>query len=416
MGFIPECPEERHDPLRMVSFGPAPPAIATFAPELIDEILDHLIVALQSLPTGYQGPSSLGSYALISQAWRGPVQRRTMRRLVVKTGVQADRVKNELVASEANLLVKTLRLGSRKQPWRSWKDSPRPRDSAGSDANRANGISPRDNYLALLPLFPNVTRLHLDHPITKFRIPDIIVLQSLPIMHQLTSLTIVTRRGAPDVELVQSLLVRTPNLFHLGIISNERRYIKSRMTLAKRWIVLPHLHSLDLQGGFVAKDLASFHLLSSSTMKQIVNLRWNTRDGYIRRLIDVLAPNLRTMDYTAESEYDMPEWDFLPALQRCQSLQSLRIKLYEHIPGLFYLLPPNLESITVPSVEQAHWLLDGLTSTPAGLKTVTIDGEIAQPEHFWFTDEEKSLEEVVEACKRGGIKLLGAFQRPFLSP
>ncbi|KAL8281524.1 hypothetical protein RQP46_006208 [Phenoliferia psychrophenolica] len=293
MSCIPEGSAESRDPLKMASLGPAPPAITTFAPELIDEILDHLIVALQSSPTYYTGLKSLGPYALISQTWRGPVQRRTMSRLVIKTEGEADWVPSELVTSGLNLLVKTLRIGDRQTPWDSWKDSRRTSEPADFTSEAANGISPRDNFLALLPLFPNITFLHLDPPFKRFLIPDVIIQQSLPILHQLTNLTLETRRGSRDIELVRSLLFLTPNL------------------------------------------------------------------------------------------------------------------LNKPLPGLLEHLPGSLESITVPSVEQAYWLLKELTEPPAALKMVTIDRQVTG-DFALFMDEELLLGVLGDACRMGDIKLIGA--------
>ncbi|KAL8281500.1 hypothetical protein RQP46_006184 [Phenoliferia psychrophenolica] len=402
MGYIPECREAGHDPLMM-----APrPAIATFAPELIDEILDHLLVALKASPTAHKVSSPVSSYALISRAWRGPVQRRTMRRLVVKTEEQAERVTSELVARGLNWHVKTLRLGCHKQPWKSWHYSPLAKEPT---APGANCISPRDNFLALLPLFPNATRLHLDPPFTRFRISDHITILTLPPFPQLTSLIVETRRGHHDIELIRSILLLTPNLTHLALISHEKFFVLHTLSHRKYPAVLPHLRTLDLKGGPLASDFVNLHLLSDSTLKRIENFKWKA-SGYhpesIRSLLKIIAPKLRTLDYTAFKHLDPLEGHLVPVLQRCQSLQSMRLQLREAIAGLLYCLPRTLETIVVPSVEQAHWLLKELTLPPAGLKNVVIDGDFIWTRGWGLVDESVLLVEVVDACKRGGIVLI----------
>ncbi|KAL8281505.1 hypothetical protein RQP46_006189 [Phenoliferia psychrophenolica] len=408
MGYIPECPEEIPDPLRMVSFGPAPPAIATVAPELIDEILDHLIVALQISPTHNPRPKSLLPYALVSQNWREAVQRRTMSSLVVRTRVHAERVISNYGASGLSSYVKHLKIGCY---WFRWQTGELTSDRFDPELNpneieTANDVA-RTEVLALLPLFPNVTSFHFTPPLTSFGADQLVLLQSCALFDQLTSLTVETRcKHSNAVELIRNLLVLAPNLVHLSLISHEK--IHPLFPNKYPPVVLPHLQSLDLSGGAFASEFLRLNLLSHATLQQIVQLKCKANrihNNSIRHLFNLVAPSLRTLDFTASQHDDLTANDFLSALQEFEGLQRMRLHPSERIPGLLNFLPPTLHTITFPFVQCAGWLLEDLTLPPVGLKTIRIDGDYSQS---WLLAELKPLVAVVEACKRGNIKLVGA--------
>ncbi|KAL8281506.1 hypothetical protein RQP46_006190 [Phenoliferia psychrophenolica] len=138
---------------------PAQPKIASFAPELIDEILHHLVAGLDEYPTSYSRLKEIGEYSLISQNWQGPVQRRLMRRLVIKSGTQARRVVDGLVASGLGIHVKDLTIRFSKALWHYSEDLI---DEPTSDQIKAVDAVTSDDFLALLPHFPALISLDLD--------------------------------------------------------------------------------------------------------------------------------------------------------------------------------------------------------------------------------------------------------------
>ncbi|KAL8286245.1 hypothetical protein RQP46_004733 [Phenoliferia psychrophenolica] len=143
---------------------PCQPRIATLAPELIDEILHHLVVALAQpgfTPASHPGPKSLGPYALISQIWRGPVQRRLMRRFVIKSSAQAERVVEGLVASGLHFYVKDLSIEFLCGERENIIEGPSPDDSTIWRARHLALLPTSDRVVVVLPLFIAVTSLRL---------------------------------------------------------------------------------------------------------------------------------------------------------------------------------------------------------------------------------------------------------------
>ncbi|KAL8291341.1 hypothetical protein RQP46_002319 [Phenoliferia psychrophenolica] len=235
---------------------PGQPKIASFTPELIDEILHHLAVDLRvdpyDSPTEYPGPKTIENYALVSRNWRGPVQRRLMSRLVIKSGTQAQQVAEGFVASGLDAYVKDLKIQFAEHLWKAPNDIV---DEPTSDQIASVDGVTRDHFLALLPHFPALTKLDLDGPLfTQFEPSDIIKLQASPSLSRLTSLRIFTRRWLRDVDLapVYDILILTPSLTTLSLKSYESE-------------------TLELEGA-TASSMLNLGVLSTDTIARVKEL------------------------------------------------------------------------------------------------------------------------------------------------
>ncbi|KAL8292430.1 hypothetical protein RQP46_001042 [Phenoliferia psychrophenolica] len=146
------------------------PKIASFAPELIDEILAHLEVSVEADgPEPWsrtQDPSqrsprieALQSVSLVSKSWTGLAQIRMMRRLVVKSGTQVASltVAPADSARDARAYVKELTIkGSSGASFRWGPLTP-------AEIVAVDGVT-GDHFIALLSVLKEVTSIELEYP------------------------------------------------------------------------------------------------------------------------------------------------------------------------------------------------------------------------------------------------------------
>ncbi|KAL8281499.1 hypothetical protein RQP46_006183 [Phenoliferia psychrophenolica] len=269
---------------------PVQPKIASFAPELIDEILHHLVADLERSPDLYPGPKGIGEYALVSQNWRGSVQRRLFSRLIITSGTQAERIAEDFVASGLDIYVKDLTIIF----------SHALVDEPTSDQIKAVDAVTSDDFLALLPHFPALISLQLDGtPFTQLRPSEIVKVQSSPIFPHLTILCIRARNLNRDADLVHAILSSTRSITTLALYSGGDRTDKNPSTRSP--VTLPHLQSLILTGRAYVSSFLDLGLLSSDTIAQVERLYWSddaSEYSSAHPLLQVLGPTLRFLRYT----------------------------------------------------------------------------------------------------------------------
>ena len=139
------------------------PAIAYFAPELIDNILGHLVALSAPRPQRVrvgEKPDqkflqyrALEALSLTSRIWREQAQRRMMRELVVKSGTQAERLIDGFASTGLQFYVQDLRIGRFE-----FGKVPTPREILAADA-----VS-REQFVGLFPLFPHARHLQIVDP------------------------------------------------------------------------------------------------------------------------------------------------------------------------------------------------------------------------------------------------------------
>ncbi|KAL8281527.1 hypothetical protein RQP46_006211 [Phenoliferia psychrophenolica] len=385
---------------------PSQPKIASFAPELIDEILGHLVADLEEYPATCPGPKAIGECALISRNWRGPVQRRLMRRLVIKSGAQAERVAEDVVATGLHVYVRTLVFEcTLRLVMRSHTPPTEPTDQ---QIKSADGVSQK-HCITLLPLFPNVKTLHLTPTFTQFRPSDLVVLQSCTALSHLSELWVETQHWQRDVELHHDLISLTPNLSVLSLTSMEDYTpLKSSM---RSPIALPRLKTLSVYGGSFASSLTGLALLTPSTLAQITDLTWDnydTEDASPLSLLQLMGPTLQTLHYTTRES----DRDIVPELQQCIALEDLTLDLMNTcVEYVLPHLPSTTHTVTVMDVVTAHQLVADLTAPHATLETLVIERSFEYDTYrsSWETYrkmERDQLREVVQACKLGTLELV----------
>ncbi|KAL8292245.1 hypothetical protein RQP46_001711 [Phenoliferia psychrophenolica] len=326
---------------------PGQPQIATFAPELIDEILHHLVVDLTHphKPASHPGPKSLGPYALISRVWRGPVQRRLFRRLVVKSGTQVKRIARGLATSVLRFDVHILSFDFNSEVDYLLNHSHVP---TAAQVNAEDGIT-RDLFLRILPVFPDVVSVHLKPTFTHFRSSDLLILESCTLLARLSELRVELWFG--NVELIRDLLVLTPELSNLSLISEQSLPLTF---IRKPPVTLPRLRSLELIGSSFASVFVDLALVSTSTIAQINTLTfedYRCRSSSALFLLELMGTSLKTLSYTT---YD-DNRDYVPELQQCLAVERITLNFFNRTAkGLLTHLPSTIHTITVPCIEVAH--------------------------------------------------------------
>ncbi|KAL8279953.1 hypothetical protein RQP46_007534 [Phenoliferia psychrophenolica] len=369
------------------------PKVASFAPELIDAVIDHL------------GPGSLKPYSLISRNWRGPVQRRRMQWLVIRSGTRAEQVADRVIASGLQVFVHTLEF----EGWRTLRyvrtQAPTPGEIKDDD-----GVA-LDHFLALLPLFPNLQSLHLEPNFTHFNPSAIAILHSAEVLPRLSSLHVETNASFRDVELVHDLLVLTPNLSQLSLISHENstslRFIPNRRPPA----VLPHLQSLRVAGEEFASRLVALALLSPSTISQISFLAYDddgNRGDTPIPLLTLAGPTLKTLEYTTFAD----EVDLTEELGLCGGLEHMILNAFNgSTKEVFPQLPASTRTVTVPNLYVAHSVLNDIASPHAALKKVVLQDD--NDRYYSDPAEEKDrMREVAQACERRKLELVDERPQP----
>ncbi|KAL8280490.1 hypothetical protein RQP46_007138 [Phenoliferia psychrophenolica] len=384
---------------------PGPPAIAFFAPELIDEILHHLVAACAS---DRPATKPLETASLISRNWRGPAQRRLMEHLTIKSGTQAKRVAEGLAASGLDVYVRNLTIDFGQKLWASPVniiDEPTPDQISAVD-----GVT-RDHFLALLPLFPGLTSLDLEGPpFTHFRDSDIRSLELSTIFPRLTSLHIWTRQWHRDVNLAHDILRLTPSLKTLLLTSDESDTIKSPSL--KSPIELPMLENLNLIGGTYPSSLIDLNLLSTSTIAQVKDLYWSDDDSpnpSARPLLQIMGPTLKCLGYTT---FD-GDRDMAAELESCTALERLDLAIYNlSTAGLLASIPHTVQTLVFSDIYAARALLvDDFQSRSPTLKTVKLDMDFQHSERgggweYDYDDERYDFEEIADTLRDSGVELV----------
>ncbi|KAL8276808.1 hypothetical protein RQP46_010739 [Phenoliferia psychrophenolica] len=384
------------------------PAIASFAPELIDEILHHLVLDLQwpLSRTEYPGPKWIQQYSLISRNWRGPVQRRLMRRLVIKSGKQAKLVAEGFVASGLDVYVKDLSIKFECPPW---NYSAGTHKEQTSDQITAVDRVTTDHFLALLPHFPALVKLHLDGPpFAHFQPPDIINLETSKIWLRLTSLHIRTRRGDIDIDRVHAILSLTSSLTMLSLETWEYGSVKYLAT--RDPITLPHLKILKLEGRAFASSLLDLGLLSTSTIAQVTELFWydDTSGSSAQPLLRLMGSSLHSLGYMT---CDGAGRDMAAELQPCAVLERLDLDVFNGVAeGLLGSLPPTIHTLTFSDLRAAQELLfNNFAARSPSLKTVKLhlDFEDQYEEEDDSAEiERERFKDIVATLKDTGVELV----------
>ncbi|KAL8276694.1 hypothetical protein RQP46_010873 [Phenoliferia psychrophenolica] len=391
------APAEEHDeqaaapPAQSKRVSTGQPKIASFAPELIDEILHHLAVdeiEPDDSPEDFNpGPKAIADLALISQNWRGPVQRRLMSRIFIKSGTHAKRVAEGLVASDFGVYIKDLTIlftegiliegdGFDGDDFAEYVDEP-----TFAEITAADSVS-RDHFLALLPLFPALTSLTLcEPPFSHFGTTDIPLLKASPIFPRLTYLAISSGRWHHDVDLVHDIVCLTPSLTSLTLTSDPSDTSKSPNS--KKPITLPFLKTLELLGGTYPTSFINLNLLATRTITQIEYLYCDDGDCLklsANPLLQTMGLTLKRLGYSTWNEEDR---DMAVEFHSCTVLEELELYLHEgSYEGLLAHLPPKIHTLTLCDIEDAHELLvDDFKSRSASLKTVRLDCDFCWQDH-----------------------------------
>ncbi|KAL8278639.1 hypothetical protein RQP46_008931 [Phenoliferia psychrophenolica] len=392
---------------------PPNPLIATFAPELIDRILHHLLILVaQSRSTRLyddsqrrgvtpptQGLLALKAVSCICRSWAAPARRLILRRLVVDRHSQA-----------AGLLDETFDNGG----WGSavkhltieWKrEVVTPQVGGGQDVT-SEAIS-ADQLTRLLQLLPSLQSLKLDGPPLDYTIPD-----NIGSLERIESLTIISSARS-SYQLAHDLVSRTPNLHTLTMADNrrsssEKNTSKSHFIHTQRQpIHLSNLLTLRLIGGY-GVNLVEQNLLAPSSFSKVSTLHWdstNTRaiakytDIIVRpspKLFTLVAPSLRHLSYTPAGKDPNVTLNLL----KCTTLTYLAIDggLGYEWPPLLPCLPATLRVLKIGHVWLAGKILGGREPLPESLsKVLVFDGP------GW--KEEADLMVVRLRCKAANVEL-----------
>ncbi|KAL8281416.1 hypothetical protein RQP46_006100 [Phenoliferia psychrophenolica] len=378
------------------------PRIASFAPELIDEILHHLVADLEENPALFPGPKAIADYALISRNWRAPVQRRLMSRLLISLGSQAKRVAEGLVKSGLVVHVRFLKIYFGMQ----YREEPTP-----DQISTADGVG-REHFLALLPHFPALTSLDLVRPtFPHLRPSEIQQLKTSESLYHITSLSISTGVWHRDTDLVHAILGLTPCLTTLSLTPMDWNTILDPNL--KGPVELPHLESLKLEGRSFASSLLELGLLTTDTIAQVTDLNWfdGTPNASAQPLLRTMGPSLKKLRYKT---YNGGTLDIAAELQSCTVLEHLNLEVYNGISeGLIGQLPPTIDTLTLTDLKTAHKILvPNIASRSPSLKTVTLVGDFYWDHHGEryeenFGRESAQFAEIVKALKDSGVQLVG---------
>ncbi|KAL8281501.1 hypothetical protein RQP46_006185 [Phenoliferia psychrophenolica] len=375
------------------------PKIASFAPELIDEILGHLVAAsvFHSRET-----EPLQAASFISRNWRGPAQRRLMERLTISSGSQAKRVAEGFVASGLDVYVKYLTIIFDANMWPTSDDEPTLDQITAFD-----GVG-RDHFLALLPHFPTLTSLDLSGPtFAKFRPSDIDALQSSFISPRLTSLYLSTRCWHRDTDLAHTILSLTPSLTTLSLYSDGSDTILPHNSRIP--VELPFLKCLDLQGGTYPSSFVDLRLLANSTIARVESLYWcdeGSTSPSANSLLLLMGPTLKSLEYTT---YDGDIRNMASELQSCAVLECLDLYLDNEVTeNLLEILPRTIHTLTLFELYMAHKILvNNFASRPPALKTLKLDTDFSNREReASMRIETEQLKDIVDTLKNTGVELV----------
>ncbi|KAL8281376.1 hypothetical protein RQP46_006060 [Phenoliferia psychrophenolica] len=388
------------------------PKIASFPPELIDAILEHLEPGPPKFAPGpWQADEpqpahlhDLKSYSLVCRAWRDPVQRRIFRKLVIRTSAQAARVVDGIVATGLQVHVQTLEIISPgvygysfdKEAHKADRDRFEIRFEPSYDSDA--GL---EHFLALLLIFPRVNSLTIEPEFRTFELEGYLRLEASPSLHLLSHLRISMHPSHWSAELVHDFLALTPNLTSLSLrlCAREVHYSPNK----KAPVHLPHLSNLEISGD---SDLA---FLSSETIDQITSLRWddnwNGSEGFAweNTLLVLLGPNLRTLWYRLNSDRRHAR----DKLDLCLAVEDLTLCTYGRTTRYLSHVPPSTHTLTLPSVHDADDLLTELTAEtrPTALRTVVLSEQFEKL-NASMTILVPYINEVSMSCKKAGVQLM----------
>ncbi|KAL8281542.1 hypothetical protein RQP46_006226 [Phenoliferia psychrophenolica] len=349
--------------------------ITSFAPELIDEILEHLVATFKHDWRPRRDPKSpqrreLEKCSLISRHWRAPAQRRIFRRLVVKSASQAERV---IAASGLQVYVNELQLEfSSNIPWRL--------DEPTSDEIKAVDGGTLDHFLALLLIpFTQIKTLRVE--------PTFCALSPSELHSSLASPPFTSPRVAG-----------TPTI--MGPVH------------------LPHLKSLVISGFRFPTPFLDLDLLSPQTLEQIISLDWRDEGepsgNSLEQLLVMVGSTLRCLSYATDSDRDVT-----PVLELASTVEMLSLHLYgSGGRGILKVIPPATHTLTFWELNDARDVLADLTlkSRPAALRTVVVEEFSHYYDLFEDWEEEEyaravkeeadTIEVITSACKAAEVELI----------
>ena len=115
-----------------------------------------------------------------------------------------------------------------------------------------------------------------------------------------------------------------------------------------------------------------------------------------------MGPTLRTLSYTTHDG----DHDIESELQPCAVLQELTLDVLKSPPqGLIKRLPPSLRALNLRNIVFAQGLLADLPASSVALQTIILTAEFKST---LLETEKQSVSSIVLACKKAGIKLVGA--------
>ncbi|KAL8281414.1 hypothetical protein RQP46_006098 [Phenoliferia psychrophenolica] len=432
------------------------PKISSFAPELIDAILGHLhsTVNAEVSQVDAKSPSmrKLENYSLISQSWRGPVQRRMMRRLVIKSGSKARTVAEGLAATGLHVHVRDLGIRTSGLMFIRRSDN----EPRINEINAADGVTASD-VLALLAVFPHVASFELEPVFTQFRVREAFILYTSPFLLPLTHLRISMPRFQRSVAMIHDLLALTPNITTLSLQFGDRWDNLEPSSMNP--IHLPDLTRLKIINHRQSTSFLNLALLSRETITQITDFGWKHENrGTLALCVlgDLTAktrpPSLRTIIlrapfspgylYDTEEELNLILEDIKISCKeagveligaRCPQYSMYSRPLIAH-PKIALFAPEVIDAIldhvvsscktrgvkVLEEIDLMRVLPPDLAPPPTTLKRIIIESDFGRPHYEEDTDDPETLsvremrdesliwdfEELVFACRRAAIELV----------
>ncbi|KAK4698654.1 hypothetical protein P7C70_g7619, partial [Phenoliferia sp. Uapishka_3] len=385
----------------------ATPKIATFAPEIIDLILEELVASIIKHTWDPSLVPILSSASLLSRAWTGPAQRRLMSELVVTQHPHVQRLLCDgFTESELRLYVKKLSFPEflDYDP----VNDMNPCNDSLFDAMDDPTVAP---FLNLLPHLPNISMLSISSFKSHYNVcrprplPIHLIPTSFYSLQNLRTLRVALDwQDAHEQNLVilHRLLSSAPNLTNFDFATE----LSTRSVLPPSKyppISLPQLRSLYVAERTTPTLILS--LLTPTTISNITDLTWTYLGVKSRSsnlpLCKLVGPTLKRLTYNAPRGMRLRHLDReLGALSVLEELT-----LWYDMPEIFEALPSTLKILHLRDYTKAANLLVDPDHTPEdyppGLHTITIYSEGSQA-----TGSEKDKILVEDFCKKAGINLI----------
>ncbi|KAK4705141.1 hypothetical protein P7C70_g1066, partial [Phenoliferia sp. Uapishka_3] len=397
--------------------------------EIIDNVLGHLVAALvlenpEPLEEGSAyvenysvSVKALGSLARVCRSWRGPAQRRMMRKLVVKFTYQAEQLAPRLVESGFQSFVKEITFS------KFWDYHPSYHPSLPPRREKDVSIEHYLNLLLLLPKIHTISIRALDNPVpfnSDAKLPA-----SFPTLRNLKTLNFhheSTLGHQRNISILYSILSSAPNLSNLTIscpiYGEPDSLIDQDFNLPSTSppISLPHLTKLRLVGCTPPSALVNF--FDPSTFAGVTALEWRWagvwfdedagRGGYsMAPLLSLIGPSLRKLSYL-DVAWDHSLSDVVSEMNMCPSLEEVMLIVKQDIlEEIIGLLPSTIKSITLASWGHASQLLqfqhapESRAKHPASLQTLRfLDGNVGS----W--ESSRRGKEILSVCESKGVEIV----------